>query len=262
MDSGAPNIIVNPEKFELVLNANEDCTFELTNVGYEAVIYRVRTTAPLRYYLKHSKGVVKGNSSAKITIFLNHKTFADGLPAGARYTKDTFRVECAVLGEQDVVEAHGANLANLIQKKKDINAASVVQKYISCRVLMDGAGGKDGAAAAGDGTSRTAADKAGALGGGARASAGSDGAARGGSPAGEEAGASGRKGMTAEQMAQNTLNEKRRRNNNSAGGGQVTQRGQHTGLLRAIVAAAVVVVFAVWMVRSSGSDGAENGVAK
>ncbi|TPP42830.1 MSP (Major sperm protein) domain family protein [Leishmania donovani] len=163
MDVRAPNIIVNPEKFELVLHANEDCTFELTNVGYEAIIYRVRTTAPLRYYLKHSKGVVKGNSSAKITIFLNQKTFAEGLPVGVRYTKDTFRWN-------DVIEAHGANLANLIQKKKDANASSVVQKYIS-------------------------------------------------GSAGEKS-SSGRKSMTAEQMEQNTLNEKRRRN---VSGGQLAE---------------------------------------
>ncbi|CBZ24262.1 conserved hypothetical protein [Leishmania mexicana MHOM/GT/2001/U1103] len=233
MDARAPNIIVNPEKFELVLHANEDCTFELTNVGYEAIIYRVRTTAPLRYYLKHSKGVVKGNSSAKITIFLNQKTFAEGLPVGVRYTKDTFRVECAVLGEQDVIEAHGANLANLIQKKKDANASSVVQKYISCRVLLDAGDGKDGAAGSG------------------RAAAGGDAAGRGSGPAGEDKSSSGRKSMTAEQMEQNTLNEKRRRN---VSGGQLAVRGNHMRPLRIVIAAVVVVVFAMWVMRGSDGD--------
>ncbi|AYU76554.1 MSP (Major sperm protein) domain containing protein [Leishmania donovani] len=242
MDVRAPNIIVNPEKFELVLHANEDCTFELTNVGYEAIIYRVRTTAPLRYYLKHSKGVVKGNSSAKITIFLNQKTFAEGLPVGVRYTKDTFRVECAVLGEQDVIEAHGANLANLIQKKKDANASSVVQKYISCRVLLDAGDSKDGAAGA-------AAGKAGAAGSGGVA-AGGDAAGRGSGSAGEKS-SSGRKSMTAEQMEQNTLNEKRRRN---VSGGQLAVRGNHMRLLRIAIAAVVVVVFAMWVMRGGDGD--------
>ncbi|KAG5485541.1 hypothetical protein LSCM1_07628 [Leishmania martiniquensis] len=240
MDASAPNIIVNPEKFELVLHAHEDCTFELTNVGYEAIIYRVRTTAPLRYYLKHSKGVVKGNSSAKITIFLNQKTFAEGLPVGARYTKDTFRVECALLGEQDVVEAHGANLASLIQKKKDANAASVVQKYISCRVLLDTGDSKDGVAGAEAGKARAT---------------GSGGAAAGGNVAGrggEDNGSSGRKGMTAEEMEQNTLNEKRRRNRRS--GSQLTVRSSRAGFIRIVIAAAVVVLFAMWMMRSSGGD--------
>ncbi|KAG5511084.1 hypothetical protein GH5_07290 [Leishmania sp. Ghana 2012 LV757] len=240
MDASAPNIIVNPEKFELVLHANEDCTFELTNVGYEAIIYRVRTTAPLRYYLKHSKGVVKGNSSAKITIFLNQKTFAEGLPVGARYTKDTFRVECAVLGEQDIVEAHGANLANLIQKKKDANAASVVQKYISCRVLLDAGDSKDGAAGAAAGKARGA--------GSGGAAAGGNAAARGG----EDSGSSGRRGMTAEEMEQNTLNEKRRRNKKSSS--QLYVRGSRAGIIRIVIIAAVVALFAMWMMRSSGGN--------
>ncbi|KAG5506647.1 hypothetical protein JIQ42_06900 [Leishmania sp. Namibia] len=239
MDASAPNIIVNPEKFELVLHANEDCTFELTNVGYEAIIYRVRTTAPLRYYLKHSKGVVKGNSSAKITIFLNQKTFAEGLPVGARYTKDTFRVECAVLGEQDIVEAHGANLANLIQKKKDANAASVVQKYISCRVLLDAGDSKDGVAGAAAGKARGA--------GSGGAAAGGNAAARGG----EDSGSSGRKGMTAEEMEQNTLNEKRRRNKSSS---QLTVRGSRAGIIRIVIISAVIALFAMWMMRSSGGN--------
>lgn len=250
MDSAVPNIIVNPEKFELALHANEDCTFELTNVGYEAVIYRVRTTAPLRYYLKHSKGVVKGNSSAKVTIFLNRKHFADGAQPGQRFTKDTFRVECAVLGEQDVVEAHGANLANLIQKKKDVNANAVVQKYISCRVLMEPEGG------AGDATAAAAADRASAKntnsnagGGGGAAAGGAD-----GSPAGEEAGAEGgsRKGMTAKQMEQNTLKEKHRRSD----GGQSVVRGGHTAMIRVGIVAVLVLLLAVWMMRG-GSSGAE-----
>ncbi|CAG9569722.1 conserved hypothetical protein [Leishmania major strain Friedlin] len=243
MDVRAPNIIVNPEKFELVLHANEDCTFELTNVGYEAIIYRVRTTAPLRYYLKHSKGVVKGNSSAKITIFLNQKTFAEGLPVGARYTKDTFRVECAVLEEQDVIEAHGANLASLIQKKKDANASSVVQKYILCRVLLDAGDSKDGAAG----------KAAGKAAGGGGVAAGGDAVFRGRDAAGEKS-SSGRKSMTAEQMEQNTLNEKRRRN---VSGGQLAVRGNRMQVLRIVIAAVVVVVFAMWVMRGGDGDDVE-----
>ncbi|KAI5690741.1 MSP [Leishmania braziliensis] len=246
MDVHAPNVIINPEKFELVLHANEDCTFELTNVGYEAIIYRVRTTAPLRYYLKHSKGVVKGNSSAKITIFLNQKTFAEGLPVGARYTKDTFRVECAVLGERDVIEAHGANLASLIQKKKDGNAASVVQKYISCRVLLGG-DSKDLATA-------PAAGKARAAGSGGAAASG-DATGRGGGAAGADNGSSSRRSMTVEQMEQNTLNEKRCRNNSS--GSWVAVRGNQTTLTRIVVAAVAVLLLAMWMMRGGVEDDME-----
>lgn len=259
MDSAVPNIIVNPEKFELALHANEDCTFELTNVGYEAVIYRVRTTAPLRYYLKHSKGVVKGNSSAKVTIFLNRKHFAEGATPGQRFTKDTFRVECAVLGEQDVVEAHGANLANLIQKKKDANANAVVQKYISCRVLMEPEGGAaDAAGGAADRTSaknNNNANTNNSTNGGAAAGAGSD-----GSPAGEEAGAEGgsRRGMTAKQMEQNTLKEKHRRSD----GGQSVVRGGHTAMIRMGIVAVLVLLLAVWMMRGGSAAAVEEVIAE
>ncbi|KAG5510642.1 hypothetical protein JKF63_06940 [Porcisia hertigi] len=234
MNSRAPNVIINPERFELVLHTNEDCTFELTNVGYEAIIYRVRTTAPLRYYLKHSKGVIRGNSSAKITILLNRKTFAEGLPVGARYAKDTFRVECALLGEQDVVEAHGANLADLIQKKKEADAASVVQKYISCRMLLDSGSSKDKAA-------QLAAGADGTVGAGSAAD-------RCGSSSRGSNSMSGHKTMTVEQMEQNTLNEKRRRSTRSKNSGdQLDVRDKRTGLLRIIITAALVVIFALWM---------------
>jgi hypothetical protein len=245
MDSTVPNIIVNPEKFELALHANEDCTFELTNVGYEAVIYRVRTTAPLRYYLKHSKGVVKGNSSVKVTIFLNRKHFAEGVQPGQRYTKDTFRVECAVLGEADVVEAHGANLANLIQKKKDANANAVVQKYIYCRVLLESEDEQaaDAAAAGGDAAGRASANKDRATVAGGRA---------GGSAAGGNASADGgnRKNMTVEQMEQNTRNEKKRRSD----GGQSVVRGGHTALVRIGIVAVLVLLFAIWMMRGGSGE--------
>lgn len=248
MDSTVPNVIVNPEKFELALHANEDCTFELTNVGYEAIIYRVRTTAPQRYYLKHSKGVVKGNSSAKVTIFLNRKHFAEGAQPGQRFTKDTFRVECAVLGEQDVVEAHGANLANLIQKKKDANAAAVVQKYIYCRVLLEPEGGEEAAGNAAAG-GRASANAQGAA-ANAMAAAGAD-----GSPAGEEANseAGNRRSMTAKQMEQNTLKEKHRRSDGSKSAG----RGGHISLIQIGIMAVLVLVFALWVMRGGSGDAEE-----
>lgn len=251
MDSAAPNIIVNPERFELAIHANEDCTFELTNVGYEAVIYRVRTTAPLRYYLKHSKGVVKGNSSAKVTIFLNRKHFSEGATPGQNFTKDTFRVECAVLGEQDVVEAHGANLGDLIQKKKNANPAAVVQKHVYCRVMLEAE------TAAGDSAAAGSVNAAG------RASAGhhhSEGANRD-SGAGEDAGAEGggsRKSMTVNEVVENTLKEKHRRSD----GGQRVVRGGHTALIRMGIVAMLVLVFAIWLMRGgSGNGGVEDDIA-
>ncbi|KPI83675.1 hypothetical protein ABL78_7285 [Leptomonas seymouri] len=247
MDSTVPNIIINPEKFELALQANEDCTFELTNVGYEAVMYRVRTTAPLRYYLKHSKGIVKGNSSAKVTIFLNRKHFTEGMTPGQRITKDTFRVDCAALGEHDVVEAHGANIANLIKKKKDANAASVVQKYIYCRVLLESEGGQADASAAAGSAGR--ADRTSTANINMAAGAGGD-----GSPADRDPSSQGsnRRNMTPKQMEQNTLKEKRRRND----GGEAIVRGGHTALIRMGIVAVLVLVLAIWMMRYGDEAGA------
>lgn len=140
----APSITVTPEKFQLVLGVNDDITISLTNVGFEAVIYRLLTTAPERYIVKHTKGVIKGNSTATISITLNPKHVTPAVEqqqaaGGGKVIKDDFRLEYAVQGADDVIEPRANNVPQLIKDKKAANPSLVLKKMLRCHVLLDAA---------------------------------------------------------------------------------------------------------------------------
>ncbi|CCW64585.1 unnamed protein product [Phytomonas sp. EM1] len=134
-----PNVIVSPDKFKLVFGVNEDCTLELTNVGYDAIIYRLQTVAPDHYVVKHAKGVVRGNSATKIIITLNQRRIQeyDKSMTAAKIFKDDFLLECALLGENDVIEPRYANVSQLIKDKKTENPGSVLRKILRSQIFLD-----------------------------------------------------------------------------------------------------------------------------
>lgn len=137
-----PNITVTPEKFQLVLGVNNDITISITNVGFEPVLYRLLTTAPERYVVKHTKGIVKGNSATKITISLNPKKVlaaAQQQQQPSPIIKDDFRLEYAVQGADDVIEPRNGNVPQLIKEKKAANPSAVLKKMLRCHVLLDSA---------------------------------------------------------------------------------------------------------------------------
>lgn len=138
--SATPNVIVTPERFQLILGVNEDHTLELNNVGFDSVMFRLLTISPERYIVRHTKGVIKGNSTAKVTIALNRSFFAEaaaqsGADAPAVY-KDDFRMEYCFVGEKDVIEPRSANVPQLIKAKKADRSATVCKKTFRCHVLM------------------------------------------------------------------------------------------------------------------------------
>lgn len=91
-DTSAPNIVVQPEKFMLIVSVNEDCNVQVTNVGFNPVIFRVLTTGQDRYLVRHTKGYIKGNESAQFTISLNRQHLFDNCPPDTKVLKDDFRV--------------------------------------------------------------------------------------------------------------------------------------------------------------------------
>lgn len=248
-----PNIILTPEKFQLVPGANEDCTLELTNVGYDPVMYRLLSTAPLRYVVRHTRGVVRGNSSAKISIMLNRKEKLcsdEQESAGLAYLKDDFRLEYATLGDKDVVDSRCHNVPQLIKSRKEANPTAVFKKMIRCHVLLNASaaaatrGGAAAGAAALDGSKSNSAEQ------------------RIGEAASAD-GTVGRRGMTAKEMEQTTLEEKKRRNDGGAvnrqsgsssggsgSGSSVKGKDYHSkeGVWRvAMVVAAIVAVIGMWL---------------
>ncbi|CAD2220431.1 MSP (Major sperm protein) domain containing protein, putative [Angomonas deanei] len=133
-----PSLLITPERFQLVLGVNEDCSVELNNVGYEAIIFRLLTTSPDRYIVRHTKGVIRGNSSMRATIALNRNyKFEEENKNGVKVVKDDFRIEYTLLGENDVIEAKFNNVPALIKEKKNESPASVLKKMIRCHLLLD-----------------------------------------------------------------------------------------------------------------------------
>ncbi|CCW66702.1 unnamed protein product [Phytomonas sp. Hart1] len=134
-----PNVIVSPGKFKLVLGVNEDCTLVVTNVGYDAIIYRLQTVAPDHYVVKHAKGVVRGNSTIKIIVTLNQRSIQqyDKNTAAAKIIKDDFLLEYALLGENDVIESKYANVSQLIKDKKTEDPSSVLRKILHSHIFLD-----------------------------------------------------------------------------------------------------------------------------
>ncbi|EPY27019.1 hypothetical protein STCU_05962 [Strigomonas culicis] len=134
-----PNLIVNPEKFELVAGVSEDYTIELTNVGYDAIIFRLLTTSPDRYIVRHTKGVIRGNSSMKVMVSINKQYVQDHQHDDTKIVKDDFRVESALLEESDIVEPRFANVPQLIKEKKNAHPENIVKKMIRCHLRLDAA---------------------------------------------------------------------------------------------------------------------------
>lgn len=213
-----PNIVISPEKFQIVPNVNEDCTIELTNVGFQPVIYRVLTTAPQRYLVKGTKGVIKASATARVTVTLNTRHLRDMESTNTAGVRDDFRVDYALLGEKDVVEPRNANVPNLLRDKKAADPAAVQRKIIRCQVVLD-------PAARGAASSRS--------GGGAAPEA----------PAAMAAAAAAA-GMTPEEMQRHTLDEKKRRQEVHQAAGS-KQGGSRDKLM--ILAVVLALVAGLWL---------------
>jgi hypothetical protein len=102
---------------------NVKTTLQLSNVSFKAVMYRLKTTAPKRYVVKPSKGVIRSNGTETIQIQL-----CAALDASV---KDEFRLEYAAVEDGDNVGSKYENVADVLAAK---GKAAKFKKDISCVV--------------------------------------------------------------------------------------------------------------------------------
>lgn len=102
---------------------NVKTTLQLSNVSFKAVMYRLKTTAPKRYVVKPSKGVIRSNGTETIQIQL-----CTSLDASV---KDEFRLEYAIVEDGDNVGPKYENVADILAAKGKV---AKFKKDISCAV--------------------------------------------------------------------------------------------------------------------------------
>lgn len=131
----ATNVLLSVHPDELTITALSNTThldsavttLQLSNVSFKPVMYRLKTTAPNRYVVKPSKGVVRSNGTETIHIHL-----AEVL--GAQNLKDEFRLEFAAVEDGDNVGSKYEHLADVLAAKSSRNGK--YKKDISCVVLV------------------------------------------------------------------------------------------------------------------------------
>lgn len=215
-----PNVIVTPERFQLAVGVNEDCVIEITNVGFEAILFRLLTTSPNRYIVKHTKGVVQGNSTVKVVVTLNPANIVE--ETGSKL-KDDFRIEYAVLGKSDVVEPRLTNVAQLINAKKAEDKDAVLKKMLRCHVILESNPTSSGPTGGGSHAVMAPAPRAGS----------------------EVEGVAGGRRMTTKEMEATTLEKKRRREGDGAV--HASRRPTLTTRRVLLVIAALTVALGVWL---------------
>jgi hypothetical protein len=107
---------------------NVKTTLQLSNVSFKAVMYRLKTTAPKRYVVKPSKGVIRSNGTETIQIQV-----CAALDASV---KDEFRLEYAAVEDADNVGSKYENVADVLAAK---GKAAKFKKDISCVVHVQAA---------------------------------------------------------------------------------------------------------------------------
>lgn len=223
-ESSTPSVIISPERFQLVPNVSEDCTLEVTNVGFEPVMYRFLTTNPNRYVVKHSKGVIRGNSSSKVVVVLNKRHLMTDVPPGTTVLKDDFRMDCAVVSPKDVIEPRGANVLQLLKERKETDKAAVLKKMVRVHVVLNAHTAAVGNKL-GDGVSRDATAATGSI----------------NEPNSFSGSAGSGQRMSVRDLEKNTLDERNRRR-------ECGQESLSKGKVAGLVAAVVFAALAMWWI--------------
>ncbi|EAN99904.1 hypothetical protein C3747_3g105 [Trypanosoma cruzi] len=124
-------LIVSPEKFNIVPYVKEEFVVQITNVSFDTVLFRMLTTNPLRYLVKPRKGVIKPNASISLTVMLNRSNLNE---EEIHEEYDDFRIEYCVIGPNDVIEPHCANVSDIVKARKVEDKRQVHLKKFRCRL--------------------------------------------------------------------------------------------------------------------------------
>eukprot|EP00796_Vickermania_ingenoplastis_P012031 gene12031-8284_t len=142
------NIFLSTQRLQLFPGAQTSATVDITNVGQAPVMFRMLTTCPSRYSVMNKRGVIRPNAVTHVVISLNDSE-DNGIPQASaesrEFIKDTFLLEYATVGPNDVVAPDNTNVTALLAQKKKTGEAS--SKMISSRVYLRASGSNGGSAA-------------------------------------------------------------------------------------------------------------------
>jgi MSP (Major sperm protein) domain len=82
---------------QIVFNKQEDefvGTFDITNIDAKPITYKIKTTAPEKFRVRPSTGILQANGSAAINVLLQPGHFSP-------WNRDKFLVMCMALGKFD-----------------------------------------------------------------------------------------------------------------------------------------------------------------
>ena len=121
----AISLTVTPESFQLVPRLSEDCTIQLSNISFAPVMFQMRTTAPDRYLVKPSKGIISPNMTECICVSLRS--------AVEESSTDDFRIDYCALPADAVVSSRCANVPDLI---RSVPKSERLHKIVKCTVQL------------------------------------------------------------------------------------------------------------------------------
>lgn len=106
--SAAVQLAIHPDALHIVAGSGspEVTSLQLNNISFTPVLFRLKTTAPKRYVVKPSKGIIQPNGIQFITISLHEKM--------TESTRDEFRLEYSALRESDSVSSTGDNIPDIL----------------------------------------------------------------------------------------------------------------------------------------------------
>lgn len=118
---------VIPDSLQFAPKLSEDNSIQLTNVSFKPILFRVRTTAPHRYVVKPSKGVVQSNKTEIVNIHLS-----DNAGETTEEIADEFCIVYCELADGEVVAPKGANVPDLIKSRpKSDLSKRVIKSFIA-----------------------------------------------------------------------------------------------------------------------------------
>ena len=101
---------------------------QLTNVSFKPILFRIRTTAPHRYVVKPTKGVVFPNKTEMINIHLSDGAEGDG----DQTITDEFCIVYCELADNETIAPKAANVPDLIKaRQKSDLSKRIVKSFIN-----------------------------------------------------------------------------------------------------------------------------------
>lgn len=103
-----PNVAVTPAAltFRFVLNKQLLATININNAEDKRLAFKIKTTAPKKYVVRPSSGVVDPKSSISIQVIMQAQK---EYPADFQNCKDKFMVQTTALGEDEAITADTFN---------------------------------------------------------------------------------------------------------------------------------------------------------